>query len=84
MFHYLCMKNLSIMTKSILAALLLSLAPWCCHAVDVTLHSPGNKMNVTIHADKERMTWEVSQGETVVLTPSEIGINGHLAGMRVR
>ena len=84
MFHYLCMKNLSIMTKSILAALLLSLAPWCSHAVDVTLHSPGNKMNVTIHADKERMTWEVSQGETVVLTPSEIGINGHLAGMRVR
>lgn len=84
LFHYLCKINLTIMKKSILAALLLSLSPWCCHAVDVTLHSPSNKMNVTIHADKERLTWEISHGGSSVLTPSEIGINGHLAGMRVR
>ena len=53
-----------------------------CHASDLTLTSPNGKMKVTIHANHDRLTWEVSHDGTVVLTPSEIGLNGALTKMK--
>lgn len=45
-------------------------------AKDYTVSSPDGKLVITIHADTNRLAWEVQQGSTIVLTPSEIGLNG--------
>lgn len=68
-------KTLTIMTV-LLAMTLYS------HANDITLTSPNGKMKVTIHANNDRLTWEVNHDGTTVLTPSEIGLNGALAKMK--
>ena len=47
-------------------------------AKDYRVTSPDGKLQITIHAMPERLTWEVSHDGTAVLTPSEIGINGTL------
>ena len=53
-------------------------------AKDVLVKSPNGKMSVTIHCNKDRLTWEVSYDGTQVLTESEIGINGHFKGMKAK
>lgn len=68
-------KTLTIMT-ALLAMTLYS------HASDITLTSPNGKMKVTIHANNDRLTWEVNHDGTTVLTPSEIGLNGALTKMK--
>ena len=45
-------------------------------AKDYTVASPDGKLVITIHADQQRLTWEVQHGKTIVLAPSEIGLNG--------
>lgn len=45
-------------------------------AKDYTVTSPNGQLVITIHADQQRLTWEVKHGTTEVLTPSEIGLNG--------
>ena len=45
-------------------------------AKDYTVSSPDGKLVITIHADANRLAWEVQQGSTIVLTPSEIGLKG--------
>ena len=45
-------------------------------AKDYTVASPDGKLVITIHADQQRLTWEVQHGKTTVLAPSEIGLNG--------
>lgn len=67
-------------TFTILSALLVMTL--YSHASDLTLTSPNGKMKVTIHANHDRLTWEVSHDGTVVLTPSEIGLNGALTKMK--
>ena len=52
------------------------------YASDITLTSPNGKMKVTIHANNDRLTWEVNHDGTTVLTPSEIGLNGGLTKFR--
>ncbi len=44
-------------------------------ATDYQITSPDGRLQVTIHAGKDRLTWEVRHGETQVLTPSEIGLS---------
>ena len=51
---------------------------------DYRVVSPDGKLAVTVHADADRLTWEVSHDKTAVLTASEIGINGRLAKMSGR
>ncbi len=55
---------------------------WYSYASDITLTSPNGKMKVTIHANNDRLTWEINHDGTTVLTPSEIGLNGALAKMK--
>ena len=45
---------------------------------DYTAASPDGQLLITVHATSGRLTWEVSHGRTVVLTPSEIALNGPL------
>ena len=70
-------------TKTILLTLLLVLAAGV-RAKDYTVKSPNGKLQVTIHAQADKLTWEMRHATTAVLVPSEIGINGHLAGMKVK
>ncbi len=67
-------------TLTIMTALLAM--TWYSYASDITLTSPNGKMKVTIHANNDRLTWEVNHDGTTVLTPSEIGLNGALAKMK--
>lgn len=67
-------------TLTIMTALLAM--TWYSYASDITLTSPNGKMKVTIHANNDRLTWEVNHDGTTVLTPSEIGLNGALTKMK--
>lgn len=53
-------------------------------AKDYTVASPDGQLQITIHATADRLTWEVRHDQTVVLTPSEIGLNGSLRNMKGR
>lgn len=57
-----------------LACMVLSMSQ--AQAKDYTITSPDGQLQVTIHADSERLTWEIQHGKTQVLMPSEIGLNG--------
>jgi alpha-glucosidase len=50
-------------------------------AKDYTIKSPDGQLQITIHANADKLTWEIRHGATIVLTPSEIGLNGHLTKM---
>ena len=63
-------------------ALLMLLVPAGLWATDYRLSSPDGQLNITVHADKQQLTWEVQHGTTQVLTPSAIGLNGALANMK--
>ena len=62
-------------TKTFLLIMLVTLT-MNATAKDYTVASPDGKLVITIHADANRLAWEVQQGSTTVLTPSEIGLNG--------
>lgn len=62
-------------TKTFLLIMLVTLT-MSATAKDYTVASPDGKLVITIHADANRLAWEVQQGNTTVLTPSEIGLNG--------
>ncbi len=66
-------------TKTILLLLLVALG---ATAKDYTITSPDGQLQIIVHANSERLTWELRHAQTVVLTPSEIGLNGPLAKMR--
>lgn len=57
-------------SKAFLLIMLLTLSLGST-AKDYTVTSPDGKLQITIHADANRLTWEVQQGSTTVLTPSE-------------
>ena len=57
-----------------LACMVLSMSQ--AQAKDYTIASPDGQLQVTIHTDSERLTWEIQHGKTQVLMPSEIGLNG--------
>lgn len=59
---------------TMLACMVLSMSQ--AQAKDYTITSPDGQLQVTIHADSERLTWEIQHGKTQVLMPSEIGLNG--------
>jgi len=61
-------------TKTILMTMLMAFA-MNAEAKDYRVTSPDGQLVITIHADQQ-LTWEVKHGETTVLTPSEIGLNG--------
>ena len=46
------------------------------------MKSPDGLLSVTIHADNDKLSWEISHDGTIVLMPSEIGINGPLGKMK--
>ena len=50
-------------------------------AKDFTVTSPNGKLFIKIHANQQKLTWEVNHGTTQVLAPSEIGLNGTLQKM---
>ena len=62
-------------TKTFLLIMLLTLTMGA-NAKDYTVASPDGKLVITIHADLQKLTWEVQHGKTHVLAPSEIGLNG--------
>ena len=68
-------------TRTLLLTLLVALG---VTAKDYVVTSPDGKLQITIHAGQNRLTWEVSHAQTVVLTPSEIGVNGTLQKMTGR
>ncbi len=72
------------MRKGFLTTLMLLSAAVMTWAADLQLLSPDKKLAVTVHAGNDRLTWEVTHDGTQVLTPSEIGLNGPLLGMRLR
>ena len=49
---------------------------------DYNMKSPDGLLSVTIHADNDKLSWEISHDGTIVLMPSEIGINGPLGKMK--
>ena len=51
---------------------------------DYRVTSPDGKLLITVHADSQRLTWEVTHGNTTVLTPSEIAVNGPLKKLKGR
>ena len=61
---------------------LLLLPVMAVQASDLTVISPNGKMQIVVHAEQQRLTWEVSHGGTSVLAASEIGINGALSRMK--
>ena len=61
---------------------LLLLPVMAVQASDLTVISPNGKMQIVVHAEQQRLTWEVSHGSTSVLAASEIGINGALSRMK--
>ncbi len=67
--------------KTILCLLLMAAG---IQAKDYKILSPDGQMQITVHANKDRLTWEVAHGNTTVLTPSEIGMNGSLTKMSGR
>lgn len=67
-------------TKTILLALLVTFV-MNVSAKDYTIKSPDGQLQITIHANADKLTWEIRHGATIVLTPSEIGLNGHLTKM---
>ena len=68
------------MRKLFLTLLLLPVV--AVQASDLTVISPNGKMQIVVHAEQQRLTWEVSHGGTSVLAASEIGINGALSRMK--
>lgn len=66
--------NLKHFSMTMLACMVLSMSQ--AQAKDYTITSPDGQLQVTIHADSERLTWEIQHGKTQVLMPSEIGLNG--------
>lgn len=67
-------------TKTILLSLLVTFV-MNVSAKDYTIKSPDGQLQITIHANADKLTWEIRHGATIVLTPSEIGLNGHLTKM---
>lgn len=67
-------------TKTILLTLLVTFV-MNVSAKDYTIKSPDGQLQITIHANADKLTWEIRHGTTIVLTPSEIGLNGHLTKM---
>lgn len=67
-------------TKTILLTLLVTFV-MNVSAKDYTIKSPDGQLQITIHANADKLTWEIRYGATIVLTPSEIGLNGHLTKM---
>lgn len=67
-------------TKTILLILLVTFV-MNVSAKDYTIKSPDGQLQITIHANADKLTWEIRHGATIVLTPSEIGLNGHLTKM---
>ncbi len=65
-------------TLTLLSLLLMTLG---VQAKDYKTQSPDGKLSITVHANPDRLTWEVCHDQTIVLTPSEIGLNGSLGGM---
>jgi len=65
-------------TKVLFCLLLIALG---VQAKDYKVTSPDGQLCLTVHANSDRLTWEVSHGNTPILTPSEIGLNGALAKM---
>ena len=66
--------------KALLLILLTTLTTGAV-AKDYTVTSPNGQLVITIHADQQRLRWEVQHGATEVLTPSEIGLNGSFQKM---
>ena len=66
--------NLKHFSMTMLACMVLSMSQ--AQAKDYTITSPDGQLQVTIHTDSERLTWEIQHGKTQVLMPSEIGLNG--------
>lgn len=66
--------NLKHFSMTMLACMVLSMSQ--AQAKDYTITSPDGQLQVTIHTDRERLTWEIQHGKTQVLMPSEIGLNG--------
>lgn len=67
-------------TKTILLTLLVTFV-MNVSAKDYTIKLPDGQLQITIHANADKLTWEIRHGATIVLTPSEIGLNGHLTKM---
>ena len=67
-------------TKTILLTLLVTFV-MNVSAKDYTIKSPDGQLQITIHANADKLTWEIRHGATIVLSPSEIGLNGHLTKM---
>lgn len=67
-------------TKTILLTLLVTFV-MNVSAKDYTIKSPDGQLQITINANADKLTWEIRHGATIVLTPSEIGLNGHLTKM---
>lgn len=67
-------------TKTILLTLLVTFV-MNVSAKDYSIKSPDGQLQITIHANADKLTWEIRHGATIVLTPSEIGLNGHLTKM---
>lgn len=67
-----------------LFSILLLAAALTLQAKDYTLSSPDGLLTVTIHADKDRLTWEMHHGDTQVLAPSEIGLNGRFSYYKLK
>ena len=62
--------------------LLTSLMALTAVGKDYNMKSPDGLLSVTIHADNDKLSWEISHDGTIVLMPSEIGINGPLGKMK--
>lgn len=58
------------------------LMPLAAAAKNYVIMSPDDQLQIIVHAEKHCLKWEVLHNGTVVLTPSEIGLNGALANMR--
>ena len=67
-------------TKTI-ALLMVTAFTMSAAAKDFTVTSPNGKLFIKIHANQQKLTWEVNHGTTQVLAPSEIGLNGTLQKM---
>ncbi len=65
-------------SKALISLLFITL---CIQAKDYKVISPNGQLQLTVHANSDKLTWEVSHGKTAVLTPSEIGLNGALKKM---
>ena len=66
------------MNRKLLLLTILAFNAVTLTAKDYRVTSPDGKLQITIHATADKLTWEVSHDGTAVLTSSEIGINGTL------